>query len=842
MAIGRLRRISWLRMLLSVVWACWPALLFYLLVLQTPTLSRTRLILSAVLVLPLAAVAYFTTPRLREALSRRDRTWLLAASGALALVAALGMSRLPAKIYVLTPKHTLQIEPVRLGDGQQVHLNWFSTSLGDVSFDSLPDAPGWIRTGTDLSLTSKTGAALSWTGWTGDHAVIVFSGPRGAVIKASWDGVAKTINFAETGGRAVFGHWFTYPWWTYAALALILWGTIVYLSVVIALGSRIRSPAAALPGWAGWALLAGFVLSIFLLVWSSSPGDLELLLIITLTLLAVAPAHVGSERISGCGTMSKPMPAAGNVLRTNTTLLTVLFSFVLSFALFGRALWSDWSPIDDHEIVTLLGPDGKLPPGEIVSSLSETELGQFGIGGHFRPTFTVLRLAQMSAFGAHPAYYHVVPILLVALAVALFWSLMSRSLGWWGAGLLCAYGLTFPYWGEIGTWLAVGETYTFPGLAVYIWGMREVLRPQEGVTPSTRVAGGLAVLLGAIVCIGSKENFVLLAVPCLYLAYRGARAMNPAAWLPAAVGLLYGAVVVCSLLLALSDSGVDFYGNSMSLSARMGVVIQAIQSPANSSALVTLLVLAVTPGVLLLDHWHDRQYRTAVQWAQFWLVSMALIYLSQLYFYNGAWPTAQRSDFPGMLYIPAAIYVLFGLGLNLVPHEDRAVATRAARTALVIVLFALTIARGYDPIVRFVADYVESTRGFARHLHEISAVLDAHKDYALVVESGRPGDYRWIFAYDRFLRTYGVTNKLFVRIQGYSPETAESAVDLRATSILLQLSEEGRSVFDWMNHVGRSSRRHDPGYSPLRELDAFGPRCFSLSLSGHFDTECQPLE
>jgi hypothetical protein len=408
--------------------------------------------------------------------------------------------------------------------------------------------------------------------------------------------------------------------------------------------------------------------------------------------------------------------------------------------------------------------------------------------------------------------------------------------------LLCGYTLTFPYWSEIGTWLAVGETYALAGLGLFIWGMREVLLPQGSVRKDARVAGSLAVLLGAVLCIGSKENFVLLCIPCLYLACRGIRERNAAAWLPASAGVLYCALIIFGVLRAVVRSGVDFYGNSVSLPARVGVVLAAIRIPANATALATLVTLMAGLLVLLAFRWHDDRIKIPILRAQFWLACLILIYISQLYFYDGAWPTGQRFDFPGMLYIPAAIYILFDLGISLVRETERAIPTRAARLALVAVLTALTFFKGYATTIRFVTDYVDSTKRFARHLQHISAVLNVNRDSALVIESGRPGDFRWIFAYDRFLRAYGVTNKLFVRIHGYPPESTDSAEDHRATSILLQISEEGRSIYDWLNHVGRSSLRHDPGYSPLRELDDFGSRCFSLSLSGHFETECQPID
>jgi hypothetical protein len=842
MAVVRATRISWARAFLSSAWACWPAFLFYLLLLQPPVVSRSRLAISALLVPALAMLAYRTLPQTRRFLSPKDWTVLLMSSGIFSILAALPLSQAPQKIYLLTPQHTLRIEAVQIAEGQVVRLNWFHTSLGDVSLDSLAGGGGREGAGNILSLTSDSGAPLTWHGWTGNAATLAFSGSRGAVFKVTWDGVSKRIDFAQTGGRAQFEYPFVPAWWQFPAIVLLLWGACFFLAVMAVLNSQIKLPQAYLPAWVGWMLLIGPFLALTVLVWNVQLEYLQLPLVLALTALLVTPVYIVADKITRPEFLSNIEQPTAEILRKHSTLLTLVCSLALGLGIFGLSVWSNWAFFDDHEIMLYVGPGHTLTISQMLHFLPGTEIGQFGESVRFRPAYWFLRLLECVVWGAHPYYWHALRIVILVLAMALFWNLMSASLGWLGGGLLCAYTLTFPVWREVVGWLGPGETYALAGLPVYIWGMATLLRPPESVSTKTRAVAGAAVFLASLVCIGSKEIFVVLAFPSLSLAYRAVRTRDLIAFLTAIGGVAFAAYVGSSVILAVGRAGVDVYSHSISPLDRIASIFHGLQPEQNLVPLVTLVALTVAPAAILLFRGGSVEVARAVLSAQSWLAAFCLIYLSQVYVYNGAWPDGTRYDYPGILYIPAAIYTLFGLGLRLTSTGNRGVVLRAARSSLVIALTILVISRGYGPTMQFLANQVRSTNSYVGSVEKISSVLDAHADHALVVESGSPADYELIFSYLRFLRAYGARNSLFLRIHGYSLETAKYTQEVQLTADLLQVSANGNSGFDPLSQLNQLSVGPYPGFLPLSQLKDFGPRCFSLSLSGPFATECEAIQ
>ena len=75
-------------------------------------------------------------------------------------------------------------------------------------------------------------------------------------------------------------------------------------------------------------------------------------------------------------------------------LLLVAGAGVVAYALFGSMLGAKWSPIDDHEIMWFLGPDGRIGWSEIPRVLmTQTEVGHFGGAlARYRPSYYFLRV------------------------------------------------------------------------------------------------------------------------------------------------------------------------------------------------------------------------------------------------------------------------------------------------------------------------------------------------------------------------------------------------------------------------------------------------------------------
>ena len=425
----------------------------------------------------------------------------------------------------------------------------------------------------------------------------------------------------------------------------------------------------------------------------------ELLFILTLASIAIMPVHLILRRMPRdlCQRLEKHWLRIK--LQKYSTPLVFLFSSGLALGIFGRSLWTDWNIIDDHEIVSFLGPDGKMSFGEIFSILPHTEIGQFGTFPRFRPSYYFLRLLECVLWGAHPFYWHAARLVILAFAVSIFWLLMLPSLRWLGSGILCAYALTFPYWVDVIGRLGPGETYAVAGLPIYIWGIVNGLKGGE-ISRKRKWLAGLAIFFGGIICIGSKENFLLLVFPSLYLAYKALRTKQPVLFFSALGNLLFASYVGTGILLAVTRSGTDIYANPVSPAIRIGKILGTLGSIQNLLPLLILIGIAIGLSAISLTCNFPREKRRSVLWTQLWLVVMCLLYLSQLFFYDGIWPTGNRYDFPGLLYIPVTIYVLFWLSRKMASEGNNNTLMPALRTSLLLALILAVLIKGYNPIIQ----------------------------------------------------------------------------------------------------------------------------------------------
>lgn len=834
----RTKNFSLQRAVLATLWACFPAFLFYLLILQLPFVSKTRLAISALLIPFLAFVAYRSISKFQFF---PLKYWLIIiiGSGILASLEGTALSFYSEKNYLFSSQHTLKIEIIKFINGQALNINRFQTSLGDISYDSFQANNGWKRKGTTLTPISTSPAPLIWTGWTGESAKLYFSGSPGVVVNVIWDGESTIIDLGQTTGNSVVQQGFAMPLWGKLALMLILWGAILYAVAISLVNSQNNSANlqdAFLPEWLGYIFLIGFICSLIFLVLKINHTYLELLLVPTLTSIMVLPIYLILRH--SLFTFPKQL---GINLQKYSTHLTILFSLALAIGIFGKSLWTNWNIIDDHEIMYFLGPDGKLPFSEIFSMLAKTEVGQFGTYPRFRPSYYFLRLLETSMWGAHSIYWHAFRILIIAFALGLFWLIMSPSLGWLSSGLLCAYALTFPYWSDVIGKLGPGETYAVAGLPIYIWGMVNALQRKR------EFLAGIAIFLGGIICIGSKENFLLLVFPSLYLVYQSFRAKKTVIFFSSLGTLLFALYVGSSIMLAVSKSGTDIYSNPVSPMVRIGKIFGILVSGQNSIPISILIGMTVIFCAISLNSNLPWEKRKTALWAQFWLVVFCFVYLSQLFFYDGFWPTDYRYDFPGLLYIPAAVYVLFWSGQKIIFEKGNVTTTLTLNASIIPALILVIAMKGYSPITQNIDANIKATNEFTHKIENIASALISHKDYALVIESGSTGDYEPILSYDRFLREYGATNELFLRVHGYSIESSDPGLQKELASSLIELSKKGNNYSTSSSPFTHSGNKCsflsvcNSDYLPLDQLKTFGDRCFSLSLSDTFNTECKPI-
>ena len=492
---------------------------------------------------------------------------------------------------------------------------------------------------------------------------------------------------------------------------------------------------------------------------------------------------------------------------------------------FSRILRAQWSLIDDHEIMWFLGSDGRLPLTEIPSRLADTEVGAFGATPRYRPTYYFLRLLEASLWGAHPSVWYASRLAMLAMSVFFFWRVMARFLGYVGGALLAAYTLTFTYWAHIFGRLGPSETYAVLGLALFILGTTNELSDADH-RPIGRLQSCAAVLAGSILCIGSKENFVFLTVPLLFLLIRAIRTRNIPLISTSALSLVFATYVTSSVAIGTSSTGLDVYAHPTSIPERVFEIARILQQARFKDQFVVLVGATSATGALLLFPQFRKKVRREVLLAASWLLLLSALYMSQWIYYVGtSWPVPSHYDFPVYLYLPAAVLILYWLGKQILRRFQVETEGGLALKSSLIAGLAITIVfyRGFGEIGRILDAQVAESSAFSRFIQQVATNASANQAVAIVIESDSAWDYEPIASYARFLRAYGVDNQLFVRIRGYGAEDYEAGLGRRLTTELQALSEKGGGEF-----------------SPLSELEAASGSCLSVILDGQTLEPCTP--
>ncbi|HEX2697382.1 MAG TPA: glycosyltransferase family 39 protein [Anaerolineales bacterium] len=123
-------------------------------------------------------------------------------------------------ITFLLPTQTLKVSVLgQQGSNSQISILRFTTSLGDVSYNTLKYG-GWKRQGYQLILVDPANNWLEWTGQSGESATIVFL-RRDGLINIEWNGENQTVELTSNEGDKYQSiHQFNVP--LYASRSMVL--------------------------------------------------------------------------------------------------------------------------------------------------------------------------------------------------------------------------------------------------------------------------------------------------------------------------------------------------------------------------------------------------------------------------------------------------------------------------------------------------------------------------------------------------------------------------------------------------------------------------------------------
>lgn len=520
--------------------------------------------------------------------------------------------------------------------------------------------------------------------------------------------------------------------------------------------------------------------------------------------------------------------------RRERLVVGFMWSLLVTTILIGKNLGAEWSIIDDHEIAVTLGPGQQLSFRALGSLLAaHREVGSPTLDWtRYRPSYYALRFFECYLWGDRPALWYLCRCVLFGVSAAIFGNLLARWLGSMLASLLALASLTYSFWADIFSRLGPAEIYAVVGVALFVQGLAALCsRKYVAVSASW----WLLLTAGALLAMGSKENFLLL-LPCTWLLAASLWRRRQLRWFGGVCLLLittYGLFIGLVVFAKLRHTQVDVYQASVAPQDRASLLKPAVEtfvSRAEGELLIWggAVTFAITLCAFLLRP-ANRRLRSMLIRALLAAAGAILLFVSQYVFYNGDWPNDRRYDFPGLLVYPFLAGVELWLLLGALRSMRISSASRRAVYGWALAgLTWLILDQGF-PLAEQVSHNVAQTLWFSNALDRLVRRLNAEPARPLVLISHRAWDYEPVLSLKRFLYARQIQNPIFLRLT-YSPADYEHPSGIAQAMELRELSEKG------------SCRTMAPPWTfhPLGELPA-GRLPLGIGFSGPPGPETESL-
>lgn len=503
----------------------------------------------------------------------------------------------------------------------------------------------------------------------------------------------------------------------------------------------------------------------------------------------------------------------------------------LVFALFGFYLvGNNFSAklglIDDHEVALFLGSKGKIEVTEIPRLVDSTEIGQYGHALRYRPVYYTLRIVETAIWRDNAQLWYGMRYVLLVLSMVILWKIVAKFFPQIIAYLFVFALFTLPFWPDILTRLGPSEIYAVPALMLFVYGFIKMWQGErEGLWQTC---------LGYIICVGSKENFLIL-LPILLLLFSRRlyqRRVSKEELIAYIVCILFTLLIGTEVVIATKTAGVDIYGTQISYLQRIKT-LYAYKRYIVETRHLQFVIVAFFGGILLFlanirKVGISKTWRSSLTIHLLLLGIIAAVVASQSIFYNNALPTNGRYDFPGIPLFSVLNLVAFHMIISLLPLSKKVCWIKGLLyLGLAGYLIYIILGKGYNPLRNQARNNAVITSVFAQKLDLTANVLRQNPDIPLVMISRNYLNFEPIVSLSRYLTSRGVTNVIMLDYTS-DQDASGNALDAELSPRLVAVEENG------------STEPIFARFTPLSMLKR-GQSCYSISFDEAFPTGCVDL-
>jgi len=403
------------------------------------------------------------------------------------------------------------------------------------------------------------------------------------------------------------------------------------------------------------------------------------------------------------------------------------------------------------------------------------EIVNFGNSDRFRIIYKLINDIELKVFNLDVSYFYLTNIIVFAIFLFGVFYITQANLDYRWAILFTLFVSSQKYLVHIFTRLGTAEVWTILGTSVYFLGVSSIYRKslKEDAQSSTWKEV-LAMLIGAIITIGSKENFAIMGifVVSLYIFLKIRKKVTPFFTASSIMILLFNLYQVLHIYLTHSSKGVDVYANDVSLLHRFLTLLSGAFS--GEARMYTLFFITFFISIVIgyiftakkrLEKIKDIVYQN--RWVNYLFIGAILfvVYIFNLYVYNGLLYPVHRYAFPSILVLQiiSLIWLIwlidFSIILNFFKKEKFLIRFQLfIFGALMVALFLNGI---YAREASFVT--VARTNYFNNNLERIMNTVKQEPESVIILSVYNVSDAEPVVSTAEYLRFYGVKNPIMVK-------------------------------------------------------------------------------
>lgn len=459
-----------------------------------------------------------------------------------------------------------------------------------------------------------------------------------------------------------------------------------------------------------------------------------------------------------------------NILKFNLNFYILVIISLNFYLLRNGILFGKFHPIDDHHIIYFINENFSLRQYFHVL-FNETEVGNFGTAGQYRPSYWALLLLETIIFKKNTTLYYLARTIFLSLFSISLYKILTLYFHRITAFILIVFYLKMPFWGGIFNRLGPGENYSTFGMSFILFGVFKLLQAKKQKSDfevSNINKGYQLLLIGSLINLGIKQNWIANSIGIIILLFIYKGKFNKVSKIFTYIYLISFVLILTSTFIFLSSSKIDFYGTEINLLNRIIYSLEFLYK-GNFEISISIIVFFILTVVNIVKDYYQKKLsaRTIVYFYIFIRFSWEVFFYSGVLvtFFNYKFPWWSNYNFPIHLSLPISSILLIDF-----IYENKYLKSRSlVNLNIAIIIISLVVILFQHPVYKY-GFFIENrnfstssyTNQYNQNLIQLSTIINENNIDQIIVYTNNLEDDEKFLNLDDWFNYYSIDSTIMI--------------------------------------------------------------------------------